>query len=115
MVFDSDIAMRNIIVHVGERSEACRSYWFRIDHDKQIIDNEYEWCSEGTTPQQDSLRNVPFDALPWLTSSLKDDRWVKTEYCYVFLKQRYSCITTKGSLAFKQYIKKSVEENIQRI
>jgi GAF domain-containing protein len=44
--------------------EADRAYIFDYDWDRQTCSNTYEWCSDGTSPEIDSLQDVPIGHIP---------------------------------------------------
>ena len=47
--------------HIGPFADADRVFVFEVSDDGQLLDNTYEWCREGVSPQRDKLQGVPFD------------------------------------------------------
>lgn len=64
---DLENAVDKALSEVAKISTADRVYVFKHDHKNQVTNNIYEWCSEGTTPQINSLQNIPFSEFEdWL-------------------------------------------------
>ena len=56
------LALEKLLKYLGRGLEAKRMYIFEEESDG-TVSNTYEWCAEGTRPEKDSLRHVPFDAV----------------------------------------------------
>ncbi len=56
-------SMNRLLAMVGEYYQADRAYVFEIHYDKDSIENTYEWCRDGVSPEIDNLRNVPLPAI----------------------------------------------------
>ena len=68
---DFDVAVDQVLRHLGKFLCADRSYIFNIrDH---LLYNDYEWCAEYVAPQKEFLQAVPLSLI---------ERW------YPFLKPR---------------------------
>ena len=48
-----------LLKDVGEYYRADRAYIFEIDQDKQTMNNTYEWCNDGVTPEIGMLQEIP--------------------------------------------------------
>ncbi len=48
---------------VGEALDVSRVYVFLLRQNERLLDNTYEWCGAGVTPQIDNLQGLPFDDL----------------------------------------------------
>lgn len=66
---DMDKAIHMSLEDIGKYSHADRSYIFIIK-ENNIMDNIYEWCSEGTTPEIDNLKGLSTDIFPWWMEKL---------------------------------------------
>lgn len=38
------------------------------------MDNTFEWCAQGVSPQKDNLQNVPFEAVKWWYQAFEESR-----------------------------------------
>ncbi len=63
---------------IGVTAGVSRSYFFRYDEERDIIDNTSEWCAEGIEPQKDNLQGLDAGRFAWLINTLKDG----TEVCF---------------------------------
>lgn len=54
--------------------KADRAYIFEFDELHQTNSNTYEVCSASTTPQIDTLQNIPNAEVTWLYDHLKEDK-----------------------------------------
>ena len=69
---DLDAALNEALKDIGLFVDADRSYIFDYNIKNQTINNLYEWCREGITPQIDELQNVPFSEVPaWIDVHFK--------------------------------------------
>jgi len=55
---------------LGEFAATDRVYLFGYDSTADAISNTHEWCAPGSTPQIDSLQQLPLNSLPWLRERL---------------------------------------------
>ncbi len=60
-----DNCINSALAETGKLLVVDRVYVFKFSEDLSESSNTYEWCSEGTDPQIDSLQHVPSDVLPW--------------------------------------------------
>lgn len=49
---------------LGKFTNVDRAYIFNFDHENGVMNNTYEWCNEGITPEIQNLQNVPNDLIP---------------------------------------------------
>ena len=60
-------AIEQFLCEVCGFYQADRAYIFEFDHDRRLMDNTFEWCAKGVTPQIDQLKEVTLAAVePWL-------------------------------------------------
>ncbi len=57
-------AMDGVLAKIGEYYGAERAYILEVDEKNKALDNTYEWCGNGITPQINELKGVPLDAVP---------------------------------------------------
>ena len=57
-------ALELLLSYLGQTFQCDRAYVFEIGTDEQV-DNTYEWCREGVTPQKDILQGVPLSSIDW--------------------------------------------------
>lgn len=61
---DATRAIELFLEQMGENSRCERIYI--VEGEKGCsVDNTFEWCAEGVTPQIDNLQDVPFEAVEW--------------------------------------------------
>jgi len=58
-VDDIDAILRDVANHY----EADRAYVFEFSDDRKTLDNTYEWCREGVTPEIDNLQSIPYESV----------------------------------------------------
>jgi len=58
-VDDVDAILRDVAKHY----DADRAYAFEISEDRKTIDNTYEWCKEGVSPEIDNLQGIPYESV----------------------------------------------------
>lgn len=63
LVSEPEIAVQNSLKELAEFLEADRAYIFEYDFKKEISNNTYEWCSEGTSSHINELQNIPLHLL----------------------------------------------------
>ncbi len=56
---DTDLAIRNALASMGERTGSDRVYVFLMQDDGKAIDNTHEWCAPGIEPMIHLLQGVP--------------------------------------------------------
>ncbi len=61
---DATRAIELFLEHMGEKSHCERIYI--VEGEKGgSVNNTFEWCAQGVTPQKDNLQDVPFEAVEW--------------------------------------------------
>src|SRR6056297_1711648 len=70
---DQHVDLDKILFRLGKMVEVDRIYIFEFSKDLKTMNNTYEWCSEGTSPQIDNLKNLRSDIYPWWMKKLKND------------------------------------------
>ncbi len=71
-------AINTTLRRLGEYAGVDRVYIFEHESVQDVVNNTYEWCSEGTTPEIDNLQEIPFDAVPrW------KEKFARNEYVYI--------------------------------
>jgi len=71
-----DNAIDSALADIGKFINANRAYIFFFDEEKSLINNVYEWCSEGIEPQIDKLQNISTDTIPCWMSRLNREEIV---------------------------------------
>lgn len=64
---DMDHAIQNLLEIIAEFHDADRAYIFEFAEDEILMDNTYEYCKAGITPEKDMLQNLEISAI---------DRWL---------------------------------------
>lgn len=63
---------------LGEYADVDRVYIFEHQEITDTVDNTFEWCARGISPELDNLQGIPFDAVPkW------KEKFSKKEYVYI--------------------------------
>ena len=65
-----DQGIRDALQTLGEFAGVDRCYVFLFSGDRTTMSCTHEWCAEGIAPQMEWMRNMPVDALPWLSWQL---------------------------------------------
>lgn len=73
---DMDHAIQNLLEIIAEFHDADRAYIFEFAEDEIHMDNTYEYCKAGITPEKDMLQNLEISTI---------DRWL------VLLRSRERC------------------------
>ncbi len=68
-----DSALNLALSRIGNFLNADRAYIFEIDSNG-CMNNTYEWCNEGVTPEIDNLQEVPCAMLPMWMEELTNHR-----------------------------------------
>lgn len=73
-VSEIEMEINLAIAEIGIFAEVDRVYVFDYDWEADTMSNTYEWCSEGTSPEIDNLKNIPNSLLPdWVASHRKGE------------------------------------------
>lgn len=63
---------------LGEYADVERVYIFEHEAISDTVDNTFEWCAGGISPEIENLQGIPFDAVPkW------KEKFGKKEYVYI--------------------------------
>ncbi|NWJ98268.1 MAG: PAS domain S-box protein, partial [Chloroflexi bacterium] len=68
-VGEIDQEINQALAAIGHFSGVDRVFLF-LDSDG-LMNNKYEWCEEGITPQMQLLQNLSFASFPWLTGQVE--------------------------------------------
>lgn len=64
---------------IGQYFGADRSYVFEQDESGAFVDNTFEWCREGITPEKENLQHVPVEVVEiWKQNFRKDGAFLLT-------------------------------------
>jgi PAS domain S-box-containing protein len=77
--FNIDRFMSAVIDNLGETTRSSRAYIFEYRQDDFTINNTFEWCAPGITPQIDELQNIPADTITWWIDTLKRGENIRFE------------------------------------
>lgn len=72
-----DEAINALLKHIGEFYDADRAYILELDYVNKLLNNTYEWCSEGVTPEIDFLQNVPISSVDRWFEALADNDYIQ--------------------------------------
>ncbi|ADQ14294.1 HD domain-containing phosphohydrolase [Halanaerobium hydrogeniformans] len=62
------------LAKLGITTDMDRVYIFEFKEELNIMDNTYEWCAEGITPQKDYLSDLESSMFPWWMDNLKENK-----------------------------------------
>lgn len=75
---DVDQAVNTTLSRLGEYADVDRVYIFEYIPTEDVVNNTYEWCGTGISPEMDNLQGIPFDAVPhWR------EKFSRNEYVYI--------------------------------
>ncbi|HMM11532.1 MAG TPA: ATP-binding protein [Bacteroidales bacterium] len=78
-------AVNITLKRLGEYAAVDRVYIFEYLPAEDVVNNTYEWCGEGITPEIDNLQGIPFEAVPrW------KEKFSRKEYVYIPLVSEIS-------------------------
>ena len=75
---DVDLVINNTLKKIGKSLKIDRCYVFQFQKNNSFMDNTYEWCNKGITPEIDRLQNLPSSIFPWWMRKLN-----KLEHIYI--------------------------------
>jgi signal transduction histidine kinase len=71
-------AIDDVLAELGRFNKVDRVYIFEYDKENDEVNNTFEWCNNGITPEIENLKGIPFDFVP---------RWrrhfTNNEYVYI--------------------------------
>lgn len=59
-----DAAVNETLAMLGAYAQVDRVYIFEHEAEEDVVNNTFEWCSEGISPEIDNLQGIPFDFVP---------------------------------------------------
>lgn len=59
-----DAAVNETLAMLGNYAQVDRVYIFEHEAEKDVVNNTFEWCSTGISPEIDNLQEIPFDFVP---------------------------------------------------
>jgi signal transduction histidine kinase/DNA-binding response OmpR family regulator len=69
-------AINNTMRLLGEYALVDRVYIFDYDPAKDEINNTFEWCAEGISPEIDNLKGIPYDFIPEWKKAFDSNRHI---------------------------------------
>ena len=69
-----DLALNLALSRIGNFLNADRAYIFEFENANTEMNNTYEWCNEGISPEIDNLQHIPSDILPMWMEELNNHR-----------------------------------------
>ena len=69
---DNDIAINKFLQTIGQFFHADRSSIFLINNQKEIVNCEYEWCSDGTVSQIKELQKISLNTFSGWMENFKN-------------------------------------------
>ncbi len=71
---DLDLEINRSLEVLGRFNHVDRTYIFDLDSVNDLINNTFEWCAEGITPEIDNLQAIPFSFIPrWKEAFLENE------------------------------------------
>ncbi len=58
-------ALERVLSYLGETFRCDRVYVFEIEEGGELVDNTYEWCRKGVSPQKDLLQKLAVSSIGW--------------------------------------------------
>ncbi len=73
-----DESINSAIKKLGEYNDVDRVYIFEFDLVENVMNNTYEWCRDGVSPEMENLQGIPNDLIPrWF------DKFHNNEHVYI--------------------------------
>ncbi|MDO9255301.1 MAG: PAS domain S-box protein [Bacteroidales bacterium] len=91
-----DSEINQALLVLGKFNKVDRTYIFDFDNVTDTINNSFEWCADGVSPQINNLQGIPFSTVR---------RWKET-----FLKNEYIYIESVSELPKELQIEKDILE-----
>lgn len=61
---DIDGSIDQTLKMLGEYADVDRVYIFEYNSAEDVVNNTYEWCATGISPEIENLQGIPFEAVP---------------------------------------------------
>lgn len=71
---DEEYLIEKCLEEIGKNTNSSRAYIFLFRDDLKYMDNVYEWCAKGVSPQKDNLQNLKAEFFPWWIEKLKNNK-----------------------------------------
>lgn len=65
--------INNSLKEIRNTTNADRVYIFELDHKNKEMNNTYECCKDGISPQIQNLKNLSFNVFPWWIKKIKNN------------------------------------------
>jgi PAS domain S-box-containing protein len=62
---------------IGRAMDVSRSYIFEYRPAADVVDNTFEWCAEGVSPQKAALQGVPCSVMRWWMEHMRRDEIIE--------------------------------------
>ena len=72
MVNEVTEALNEALEKIGKFGNASRAYLFELDRKKDVMNNTFEWCEEGVSPEIENLQGLPVSIIPWWVNKLRN-------------------------------------------
>ncbi len=74
----SDIskAINDVLAELGRFNAVDRVYIFEYDKEKDEVNNTFEWCNTGTSPEIENLQGIPYDFVPRWREHFTNNQYV---------------------------------------
>ncbi len=73
-----DFEINRSLETLGKFNNVDRTYIFELEEETDLINNTFEWCAEGITPEIENLQGIPFSFIPYWK-----EKFLKNEYVYI--------------------------------
>ncbi|MEI8230480.1 MAG: ATP-binding protein [Candidatus Peregrinibacteria bacterium] len=74
-----NVVLNSIIQKLATFTHAGRSYIFEDSVDGKSTSNIFEWCAKGVKPQIDTLKNIPYSAIPSFLKAFNEKGMLKCD------------------------------------
>lgn len=74
---DVDIAANRALAEIGTFCHASRAFIITLREGEPFMDNLYEWCADGVSPEIDALQQIRMDAYPWLMEKMRKHETIR--------------------------------------
>lgn len=71
-----DQSLNEVLARIGDFAGVDRAYLFQFRDNHILMDNTHEWCSEGTSPEIDNLKDIPTELFPYWMERLRNNQEV---------------------------------------
>nr|WP_319400931.1 PAS domain S-box protein [uncultured Carboxylicivirga sp.] len=70
--------INKVLSALGNFADVSRIYIFENRNNNKNMQNVFEWCNEGVTPQKDFLQDISYEEFPHWKKMLTQDGYIKT-------------------------------------